>query len=186
MTTTTNSAVTDYTAMMPMLTGNGGLLAWLLPAHCLHSLEQLLPLQRAFRQCVGHVQAMDTLYRERPDHYGYSGKLDFSSFYKDFLSWTGQPFLSPLKLIEMATSKGVSSDKIMNDPAYERTRENMAEFGRAGKAASIVRDLFRDLTAYAKDADIQARLLTVLKRALSADMVSKRGNVRLPGATKCS
>lgn len=161
--------------MIPMLTGNGGLLAWLLPTHCLHSLEKLLPLQRAFRQCVEHVQAMDTLYQERPDHYGYSGNLDFSSFYKDILSWTGQPFLSPLKQIEMATSKGVSSDRIMNDPAFERTRENMSEFGRAGKAASVVRDLFRDLTSYAKDAEIQSRLLTVLKRALSADMVSKRG-----------
>ncbi len=48
----------------------------------------------------------------------------------------------------------------MNDPAYERTREYMAGFGRAGEAASIV----RDLTAYTKDDDIQARLLTVLKR----------------------
>jgi hypothetical protein len=175
MLSTTNIPVTNYSAMMPMLTGNGGQLAWLLPTHCLHSLEKLLPLQRAFRQCVEHVQAMDILYQERPDHYGYSGKLDFSSFYKDLLSWTGQPFLSPLKQIEMATSKGPSADKIMNDPAFERTRENMSEFGRAGKAASVVRDMFRDLTAYAKDAEIQSRLLTVLKRALSADTVNKRG-----------
>ncbi|WP_315815043.1 hypothetical protein [Paraflavitalea speifideaquila] len=56
--------------------------------------------------------------------------------------------------------KRVSTDKSMNDPAYERTREYMAGFGRAGEAASIV----RDLTAYTKDDDIQARLLTVLKR----------------------
>ncbi|AXY74148.1 hypothetical protein D3H65_09255 [Paraflavitalea soli] len=160
---------------MPLLTDNGGLVAWLLPTHGLHSLEKLLPLQRAFRQCVEHVQAMDTLYEERPDHYGYSGKLDFSTFYKDLLSWTGQPFLSQLNQITMATSKGPSADKIMNDPAYERTRENMSEFGRAGKAASLVRDLFRDLTSFAKDAEIQSRLLTVLKRTLSADTVSKRG-----------
>ncbi len=109
--------------MMPMLAGIGGLLAWLLPTHCLHSLVNLLPLQRAFRPCAGDVQAMDTLYRERPDHYGFSGKPGFRSFYKDFLSWTSQAFLSPSKQIEMATSTGVSSDKIMNDRAYERTRE---------------------------------------------------------------
>jgi hypothetical protein len=175
MLSTTNSPVTNYSAMIPMLTSNGGQLAWILPTHGLHSLEKLLPFQRAFRQCVEHVQAMDTLYQEHPDHYGYSGKLDFSSFYKDLLSWTGQPFLSPLKQIEMATSKGVSSDKVLNDPAFERTRENMSEFGRAGKAASLVRDLFRDLTAYAKDTELQSRLLTVLKRALNADAVSKRG-----------
>ncbi|WP_162915512.1 hypothetical protein [Paraflavitalea soli] len=175
MLSTTNIPVTNFSAIMPLLTDNGGLVAWLLPTHGLHSLEKLLPLQRAFRQCVEHVQAMDTLYEERPDHYGYSGKLDFSTFYKDLLSWTGQPFLSQLNQITMATSKGPSADKIMNDPAYERTRENMSEFGRAGKAASLVRDLFRDLTSFAKDAEIQSRLLTVLKRTLSADTVSKRG-----------
>ncbi len=43
-----------------MGTGIGGLPAWLLPTHCLHSLGILPPLQRAFRQCVGHVQAMVT------------------------------------------------------------------------------------------------------------------------------
>ena len=58
MITTTNSPVTNFSAMMPMLTYNGGLLAWSLPTHCLHSLENWPSLQRAFRQCVEHVQAM--------------------------------------------------------------------------------------------------------------------------------
>jgi hypothetical protein len=65
----------------------------------------------------------------------------------------------------MATSKGPGADKIMKNPAYERTRENMSEFGWAGKAVSVV----RDLTSYAKDAEIQSGMLAVLKRALFAE-----------------
>ena len=58
MLSTTNTRVTNYNAMIAMLTGIGRLLAWLLPTHCLHSLENRSPLQRAFRQCVEHVQTM--------------------------------------------------------------------------------------------------------------------------------
>ncbi len=63
----TDSPVTNHSATILMLTGIGGLLAWLLPTHCLHSLEKLLPLQRAFRQCVGHVEAKDAGRQEHPD-----------------------------------------------------------------------------------------------------------------------
>ena len=52
--------MTNYSALIPMGTGIGGLLAWLLPTHCLHPLGILPPFQRAFRQCVGLVQAMVT------------------------------------------------------------------------------------------------------------------------------
>ena len=50
--------MTNYSALIPMGTGIGGLLAWLLPTHCLHSLGIRPPFQRAFRPCVEHVQAM--------------------------------------------------------------------------------------------------------------------------------
>lgn len=40
----------------------------------------------------------------------------------------------------MAREKGgVSAEKIASDPAFERTRENNAEFGRAGKASKLLR-----------------------------------------------
>jgi hypothetical protein len=121
MTTATNSRVTNLIALIPMLTGIGRLLAFLVPTDCLRSLENWPPFQRAFRQYVGNAEAIDPLYDEPRRQPG--GNCT------DFLRWNGQPFLSPLKQIEMATSKGVSSNKIMNDPAYERTRENMVEFG---------------------------------------------------------
>ena len=34
---------------------------------------------------------------------------------------------------------GVDAERIKNDPAFERTRENGAEFGRSGKAGKLLR-----------------------------------------------
>ena len=33
---------------------------------------------------------------------------------------------------------GISAERIANDPAFERTRENGSEFGRAGKAGKVL------------------------------------------------
>lgn len=38
---------------------------------------------------------------------------------------------------------GVSADKIANDPAFQRTRENGEEFGAAGIAGKVLRDAVR-------------------------------------------
>jgi hypothetical protein len=38
---------------------------------------------------------------------------------------------------------GVPADRIANDPAFQRTRENGAEFGRAGKAGKTLRTAIR-------------------------------------------
>jgi hypothetical protein len=44
----------------------------------------------------------------------------------------------------MAREKGgISGDRIKKDPAFERTRENGAEFGRAGVAGKVLRNAFR-------------------------------------------
>jgi hypothetical protein len=77
--------------------------------------------------------------------------------------------------MEKEEPKGVASDRIFNDPIFERTRENMAEFGRAGKAARLTREIFRDVTIFAKDRITMARLLKVFKRVLLADPISGRG-----------
>lgn len=39
-------------------------------------------------------------------------------------------------------SSGVSKDKVLHDPAFQRTRENMSEFGAAAKAAKSFRNGF--------------------------------------------
>ncbi len=74
-----------------------------------------------------------------------------------------------------ASSNGVTADKIFNDPNFERTRENMAEFGRASKASVLIREIFRDMTVYAKDKITHTRLSKVLSRVIAADTIGKRG-----------
>ncbi|WP_205511529.1 hypothetical protein [Longitalea arenae] len=78
-------------------------------------------------------------------------------------------------MAKTASTSGVSGDRIKNDSAFERTRENMAEFSRAGKAAKLLRSIFRDVTINAKDKITQARLLKVTSRILIADPVNERG-----------
>lgn len=44
-----------------------------------------------------------------------------------------------------------SFELIRTDPAFQRTRENMAEFGRAGKASKVVRRFLQKLIAAVSD-----------------------------------
>ena len=174
---TTRANIPDFNPAAMMSALPGGLMAFLVPTDCLRSLENWPPFQRAFRQYVGNPEAIYSLYdnvQRQPDgNYAF----DFQSFYTDFLRWTGQPFINIKNQSKMPTEgpKGPSAEQIYNDPNFERTRENMAEFGRAGKSASLMREIFRDLTVYAKDSELQSRLFTVLRRIVSSDSVNKRG-----------
>ena len=38
---------------------------------------------------------------------------------------------------------GVDGSRIANDPAFQRTRENGSEFGRAGKGGKVIRNAIR-------------------------------------------
>jgi hypothetical protein len=99
--------------------------------------------------------------------------------YKKAFGCTGQPIISSLlktkTMAKKASTGGVSANRIKNDPVYERTRENMAEFGRAGKAAKLLRNIFRDVTINAKDIITQARLVKVTSRIVISDPVNERG-----------
>jgi hypothetical protein len=101
------------------------------------------------------------------------------SYHKNAFGCTGQPIISSLlktkKMAKTTATRGASADRIKNDPTFERTRENNAEFGRAGKAAKLLRNIFRDVTINAKDIITQARLVKVTSRILMADPISERG-----------
>lgn len=59
----------------------------------------------------------------------------------------------------MAREKGgVDAKRIANDPAFQRTRENGAEFGRAGKAGKILRASIRTLLLNSADSRMVSRL----------------------------
>ncbi len=70
---------------------------------------------------------------------------------------------------------GVSGDRIANDPAFARTRENGAEFGRAGKAGKVLRNAIRNLLQNASDSRMVSRLTTEMLRVVQADATSERG-----------
>lgn len=76
----------------------------------------------------------------------------------------------------MAREKtGVSGDRVKNDPAFERTRENGAEFGRAGVAGKVLRAAFRPLILKKGDSRMVSRLTQEMVKVLQADAVSVRG-----------
>lgn len=58
----------------------------------------------------------------------------------------------------------VSRNRIMNDPTYKRTRENMKEFGGAAKVGKAFREAFGTVIALMGDTYVSARLNGIMKR----------------------
>jgi hypothetical protein len=69
----------------------------------------------------------------------------------------------------------ISAERIATDAAFERTRENNAEFGRAGKAANLVRTAFRGQLLRVKDSRMFSRLASEMMKVIKADATSVRG-----------
>lgn len=70
---------------------------------------------------------------------------------------------------------GVPATRIANDPAFQRTRENGLEFGRAGKAGKLLRDSVRGLLVNASDSKMVGRLTRQMVRVVKLDAVNLRG-----------
>ena len=70
---------------------------------------------------------------------------------------------------------GVEKERIMTDPAFQRTRENGAEFGAAGKAVKFVTSAFRPVIRNAADGRVTSRLITDMVKVIQADTVNPRG-----------
>lgn|SRR5690554_490734 len=70
---------------------------------------------------------------------------------------------------------GVDKNRIMNDPAFQRTRENGAEFGRAGKGGKLIRNALRILMQNAKDKRVTSRLTKEMVVVVKSDVVNDRG-----------
>jgi hypothetical protein len=70
---------------------------------------------------------------------------------------------------------GVDRNRIMNDPAFQRTRENGSEFGRAGAAGKMLRTALRALLINASDFRMVSRLTKEMVKVLQEDQVSERG-----------
>jgi hypothetical protein len=76
----------------------------------------------------------------------------------------------------MAKEKSaISAQKIATDPAFQRTRENNAEFGRAAKAGKTFRTAFRSLIQSAKDHIYVARITQKFTEVIYEDTTNPRG-----------
>lgn len=70
---------------------------------------------------------------------------------------------------------GPDANRIANDPAFQRTRENGSEFGRAGKAGKLLRVALRVLMQNASDKRVTSRLTKQLVAITKTDTVNERG-----------
>jgi hypothetical protein len=70
---------------------------------------------------------------------------------------------------------GVDASRIQNDAAFQRTRENGEEFGRAGSAGKLLRLAFRSFLQNGADSRMVSRLTKEMVAVVKADATSIRG-----------
>lgn len=70
---------------------------------------------------------------------------------------------------------GIDASRIKSDPAFQRTRENGSEFGRAGKAGKTLRTALRALLLNSADSRMVSRLTQAMVKVIQADLVNQRG-----------
>ncbi len=70
---------------------------------------------------------------------------------------------------------GVDASRIKNDPAFQRTRENGSEFGRAGIAGKVLRNSIRVLLLKASDYRMVSRLTQEMVKVIQMDETNPRG-----------
>ena len=76
----------------------------------------------------------------------------------------------------LAREKGnLDATRIATDPNFQRTRENGAEFGKAGSAGKVLRTAFRALLINASDSRVTSRLVTEMLKVIKEDQVNTRG-----------
>lgn len=92
-----------------------------------------------------------------------TGKVGDLSFYK-----SKDGFLAREK-------GGVEGERIKNDPAFVRTRENGAEFGSSASSGKLVRDSIRTMMQNASDGRVTSRLTKVMTQIKNMDPTSARG-----------
>lgn len=70
---------------------------------------------------------------------------------------------------------GVEADRIKNDPAFVRTRENGSEFGGSARSGKVLRDAIRTIMQNASDSRVTARLTKLMTQIKNLDATSVRG-----------
>lgn len=76
---------------------------------------------------------------------------------------------------EVRTKGGVSKQRILNDPNFVRTRENMAEFAHCATTGKLFRKAAANIIKKVKDRRVTGRLTGVLAKIKNLDSTSARG-----------
>jgi hypothetical protein len=72
-------------------------------------------------------------------------------------------------------SNGMNGRRIFEDDAFIRTRENGAEFGRAGKAGKLLRTALRTLILGVADSRMTNRMIREMLKVVQSDPANRRG-----------
>jgi hypothetical protein len=80
------------------------------------------------------------------------------------------------KEILMRGKGGVSAERIATDPAFQRTRENGTEFGRAAQDAKHIRVAFSLLLTAFKNTRLVSQLTQKMREILALDATNPRGS----------
>ncbi|HTF81995.1 MAG TPA: hypothetical protein VL947_09725 [Cytophagales bacterium] len=91
------------------------------------------------------------------------GTIDGATYYKTVHGY----------LVRKKTS--LTKDRVNNDPAFARTRENASEFGLAGTAGKVLRDCTRAFGMGIAEGTLTARVFKIMHKALKLDTGSARG-----------
>lgn len=70
---------------------------------------------------------------------------------------------------------GVSKDRIKNDPAFVRTRENNSEFGFSATSGKLLRQAITPILFDAKDTKVTSRVTRAMTQIKNLDTTSLRG-----------
>jgi len=76
---------------------------------------------------------------------------------------------------EVRMKGGVDKARIQSDPNFQRTRENMAEFGSAASSAKQIRMQLNNLLRTFADNTMRNRLTALMHRIQKADSLNARG-----------
>lgn len=70
---------------------------------------------------------------------------------------------------------GIDKERFLNDPKFQRTRENAEEFGRAGKSSKTLCTAIRPVLNKTHDSRMISRLVRSMMKVIKSDMTSDRG-----------
>lgn len=71
---------------------------------------------------------------------------------------------------------GVSKKRLLTDPKFQRTRENMQEFARAATAGKFLKNAFREIEIKSNGGRLHNRLYSISMKVVKSDLVSARGD----------